>query len=238
MARTLWFWTFLVLWSAPCAVAVVLLNLVSLGLLRRYLVGWFAPWWGWPVLRAGGVRATVRGREHLSGRQGRVVVINHSSLLDVPLGALVAPVASTPIAKMELWRVPGLGQVLWLVGFVFIERQDHQQAIDTVRRVAERVREERLTVWFAPEGTRLTELGRFKLGAFRMARDAGVPIVPLVLHGAGDLMPPRAWRVRPGEIVLEIKPAREVPDDVELRIFANALHDDYARWLAEEPKAD
>lgn len=235
MARTLWFWTFLVLWSVPCGIAVVLVDLATLGLLRWHLVGWFSALWGRPVLWAGGIRCTVRGREHLAGRRGRVAVINHSSLLDVPVGALVAPVGSVAIAKMELWRIPVLGQLLWLVGFVFIERGDHAQAIETISRVAEQVRERQWTAWFAPEGTRLLELGRFKRGAFRVAREAGVPVVPLVLHGAGDLMPPRAWRVRPGEIVLEIKPPREIPADQGLRAVADDLHDDYARWLAEGP---
>lgn len=233
--RTVRFWVFLVLWSAVVLVPLLVVSLLTGGLLKRVIVGWAAPLWARPVLWVGGVRLRFVGRDALTSRVPRVVVLNHASSLDLFAGASLGMPAAAPVGKIELWRTPLVGQVFALLGMVFVDRGDHDHAMRTLARLKEKILHKRLTVVFAPEGTRSRsgELGRFKLGAFVLAQQVGVPVVPVVLHNTWNLMHPGEWTLRPGEVVIDVKPPR--PIDGEPRAFADALRDDYARWLAEGP---
>lgn len=235
--RSVLFWVCVVAWSVPVGLAVVLVLVLTLGRLRRRLIAVAGPIWGRPILAAAGVRLRVQGREHLEGRTPRVVLLNHSSSLDLWIGSSLVPPGSTVLAKRELRRVPLLGQAFRLLGVVFVDRGDPAQARAAVEALGEDVRRERLTVWVAPEGTRSRTgaLGSFKLGGFRLARACEVPLVPVVLHGAFARMPAGGWSVSPGEVVVDVRAPREIPAGADLRAYADAMEADYARWLTDGP---
>jgi 1-acyl-sn-glycerol-3-phosphate acyltransferase len=103
------------------------------------------------------------------------------------------------VAKRELAQVPFLGWVIWLAGFIFIDRRDQAAARRSLARAAERIRAGQSIVAF-PEGTRSLD-GRllpFKMGAFALAFEAGVPVVPFAIQGGPGILPKGTWRVKGG----------------------------------------
>jgi putative phosphoserine phosphatase/1-acylglycerol-3-phosphate O-acyltransferase len=84
-----------------------------------------------------------------------------------------------------------LGQLLTLADVAFVERSDTSRAISAMQPAVEKLRAG-LSIVMAPEGTRSLSprVGAFKKGGFHLARDAGVPIVPIVIRNAGEIM----WR--------------------------------------------
>lgn len=151
-----------------------------------------------------GIHRQLEGWEALpedirSGRRPVIFIANHASHFDPPL--LISTLPSHPvfIAKRELGRVPFLGWVIWLAGFIFIDRGDRSQAAASLKAATKRIHDGQSVVVF-PEGTRSPdgELLPFKAGSFRIAVDAGVPLVPIAIHGGNGILPKRDWRVKGG----------------------------------------
>ncbi len=239
VVRTAWVWAFFVTWTAVMSVVALLMSVVTLGQVRRQLATWLAPVWARPLFWSAGIRLRFVGTEHLSSRSARVMVMNHSSTLDVLLVCALGPPGLAPLVKRELMYIPVMNLVFWALGGQFVDRGQSDAAVLSINRLGDAMRAENLTAVIAPEGTRSMDgtLQRFKLGAFHIAKNAGVDIVPLVIHGAHELMQPRAWLVYPGEVVAEVRAAVRIPQGQELREFADGLHDRYAEWLAAGPPA-
>jgi 1-acyl-sn-glycerol-3-phosphate acyltransferase len=154
--------------------------------------------------RAFGIRRELEGWEALPGdlREGRrpaVFIGNHTSLFDPPLMISTLPCRPVFVAKRELAGIPFLGWVIWLADFIFIDRRDRASALASLREAAARIRSGQAIVAF-PEGTRSRDgnLLPFKKGAFALAFEAGVPVVPFAIHGGSEILPKGAWRVRGG----------------------------------------
>ena len=207
--RPLLVWAF----AAPAlAVAVTLAFLTAL--LRGGRKGFWtiAPSYIRLVARLFGIERRLEGWEALpeairEGRQPVIFIANHASHFDPPL--LISTLPSHPvfIAKRELARVPFLGWVIWLAGFIFIDRGNREQALASLRAAALRIHEGQSVVVF-PEGTRSRD-GRllpFKVGSFRLAAEAGVPLVPLAIHGGHGILPKGDWRVAGGPYRMVVGP--------------------------------
>jgi len=149
--------------------------------------------WGDLGARAAGIRLEVAGREHLALRPA-VFVLNHQSGIDPILVCALLRRDFVGVAKREIRRNPVLGPAFAFVGTVFVDRADRAQAVRALAPAVETLRRG-LAVAMAPEGTRGPggALGRFKKGAFRIAMAAGVPIVPIVIENASDVLPPGGW---------------------------------------------
>ncbi len=215
---------------------VAVVATLSLGLLAMPLASSWPGWWGRVTLKLLGVKAEYTGLEHLRSGRSVIVVVNHQSGLDVPVVAALSPRSPLCLAKKELRWFPGFNLVWWSHGQVFVDRSNPARATEALEQVAARCREQPRTVILAPEGTRSRDgtLGRFKLGAFRLAVATGAPIVPVVVRGAGSLMPPGRWWVQPGKVTVEVKApvATEGWTLDNVREHADALEDDYRGWLA------
>ncbi|WP_257305348.1 lysophospholipid acyltransferase family protein [Geothrix campi] len=154
--------------------------------------------------RAFGIRRELAGWEALpqdlrSGTRPAVFIGNHTSLFDPPLMISTLPCRPVFVAKRELARVPFLGWVIWLAEFIFIDRRDRNAALASLEEAAVRIRAGQSIMAF-PEGTRSQD-GRpqtFKKGAFALAFEAGVPVVPLAIHGGPEILPKGDWRVQGG----------------------------------------
>jgi putative phosphoserine phosphatase/1-acylglycerol-3-phosphate O-acyltransferase len=153
------------------------------------------------ALTLAGVNLNVTGSENLWKRRPAVFVFNHQSSIDVAvIGSLVRR-DLTGVAKREAARDPRFAPIGYIADVVYIDRSNSRQAREALRPAVERLRTG-TSIAIAPEGTRspTPRLGPFKKGAFHMAMQAGVPIVPIVIRNAGDLM----WRgslvIRPGTI--------------------------------------
>jgi 1-acyl-sn-glycerol-3-phosphate acyltransferase len=240
MLRSLLTWAFVVLWSGIVGLPPLVLNLCTLGLLRRRIIAPVARAWARPIFAVAGVELVVRGAEHLRGWHPRVVVCNHTSFADAFVIAAIAPPGMVPLVKREIAWWPIIGQAFWGVGVAFVDRRRSREAWRTMERVGHWLQRGAYSAVLAPEGTRSRD-GRvlpFKRGAFVLARAAGVPIVPVVLHGAREVMPRGSLRVRPGRIVVEIHPPRRLPADADPRRAAEALREDYVAWVEAGPSAD
>jgi 1-acyl-sn-glycerol-3-phosphate acyltransferase len=130
------------------------------------------------------------------------------------------------VAKRELAGVPFLGWVIWLADFIFIDRRDRAAALASLEKAAGRIRAGQGIMAF-PEGTRSRDgrLQPFKKGAFALAFEAGVPVVPLAIHGGPEILPKGGWRVRGGLYRITMgRPleASAYPDAEALRLAAEA----------------
>jgi 1-acyl-sn-glycerol-3-phosphate acyltransferase len=158
-------------------------------------------------IRSAGARVRASGHEHLHPNQSYVFVSNHQSNLDAPL--IIAYIGRNPgwIAKQELFRVPLLGQGIQLVHAIPIDRRNRTAAIASTKKAGEIIRSGRSVVAFV-EGTRTVDgkLKEFKKGAFYMALEAGVPVVPLVVNDTRLVMRKGTNYCLPHDVSLEILP--------------------------------
>ncbi|HET9594578.1 MAG TPA: lysophospholipid acyltransferase family protein [Anaeromyxobacteraceae bacterium] len=140
-----------------------------------------------------------------------VVVSNHQSFLDIFLISNL-PHEMKWIAKKELFRIPWIGWCFAMVGDIALERGDAASA-QKVMDKARRYLENGMHVMIFPEGTRSRDgkMLPFKAGAFKLAVDAGVPILPLAVSGSAQGMPKGGPWVRPTNLVLRI--LEPVPTD-------------------------
>ena len=134
------------------------------------------------------------GTKPADPRRPYVVVSNHESFVDILLISHL-PWEMKWLSKAELFRIPVLGWLLMLAGDIPIKRGFGASAIEAIARCRAALAN-RVSVMIFPEGTRsMTEgLLPFKDGAFRLAIDAGVPILPLVVHGTSTALPKHDWR--------------------------------------------
>ena len=139
----------------------------------------------------GNIRFKVIGEENTTHRPA-VFFINHqSTLIDALVTSRVVQRGFTAVAKAEVKQIPVLGQLLTLADVAFVDRTNTSKAISALQPAVDRLRKG-VSIAMSPEGTRSLSprIGAFKKGGFHMARDAGVPIVPIVIRNAGEIM----WR--------------------------------------------
>ena len=135
-----------------------------------------------------------------------VFIFNHQSGADLLIGAKLLRKDATAIAKQEL-KFSLAGPLLMAGGVVFLDRANRKKAIEALEPAVEALRGG-TSVAIAPEGTRSKDyrLGKFKKGAFHMAMQAGVPIVPMVIKNAHDAMPKGSFIIRPTTVEVVVLP--------------------------------
>ncbi len=181
-----------------------------------------------------GVRLDVQGAEHLATRPA-VFTFNHQSQLDVLVLAKLLRGGFTGVAKKELADTPGFGLAFRLADVAFVDRSDPAQARRALEPAVERLRRG-ISLVIAPEGTRSVTptLGPFKKGAFHVAVQAGVPIVPIVLRNTGELMWRGATTVSPGVVQVRVLPPVSTDGWTVERLDERIaeVHDQYLQTLA------
>ena len=153
-----------------------------------------------------GVRLDVHGAEHLAARPA-VFLFNHQSQLDVLILAKLLRGGFTGVAKKELANSPGFGVMFRLADVAFVDRQDNAQARKALEPAVQKLHDG-ISLVMAPEGTRSATpaLGPFKKGAFHVAMQAGVPIVPIVIRNSGELMWRGATTIHAGTVQIAVLP--------------------------------
>jgi 1-acyl-sn-glycerol-3-phosphate acyltransferase len=136
-------------------------------------------------------------------RRPYVVVSNHESFTDILLISHL-PWEMKWLSKAELFRIPIMGWMMWLVGDIPVKRGFGPSALEAMARCRKAL-ENRVSVMIFPEGTRsrTAELLPFKDGAFRLAIEAGVPILPLAVSGTSTALRKHDWRF--GKSVAEVR---------------------------------
>jgi 1-acyl-sn-glycerol-3-phosphate acyltransferase len=150
------------------------------------LISAVLPYW---EIRAAGLERIRRGKAY-------VVVSNHQSLLDILVVLAKLPLHFKFIAKKELFPVPCLGWHLALAGYIPLKRGDWESGracLEQARRWLRRG----VSVIFFPEGTRSPdgEIHDFKPGAFKLALEEKIDILPLAIYGTREAIPKYSWRI-------------------------------------------
>lgn len=132
-----------------------------------------------------GIDIEVVDQHHiLKTKQPFVVISNHQTIIDAVFVMQLPPRGTTvPIAKKSLFYVPIFGQVLWLFGTFFIDRKNPKSAVEALKKVASKMIEKNTSIWVFPEGSRYQcdKIMPFRNGAFHLAIQAQVPIIPVVI---------------------------------------------------------
>ena len=136
------------------------------------------------------IPVSIDGEEHIQPGQSYVFVSNHQSMFDVWLIYGWLPVVFKWLMKAELRKVPFIGSGCKAAGHIFVERRNAKAALESLKEVEKQLVNGVSTVIF-PEGTRSLngEVGRFKRGAFQIAWDLGLPVIPLSLDGCYEVLP-------------------------------------------------
>ena len=159
------------------------------------------------------VRVKISGLEQLDPHQSYVFAMNHQSVFDIFVVYGWMPFIFKWLMKAELRKIPLVGKACESAGHIFINRSSAMAAKHSLERAEAQLKNGVSLVVF-PEGTRTKtgELGVFKRGAFRVATDLGLPIVPVTIRGSFERLPRNSFNVCPGTIELIIhKPIDVAP---------------------------
>ena len=186
-------------------------------------------------LRLTGVRVEVKGLELLDPKQTYVFVSNHRSYLDTAAMFIFTGRRIGLLAKKELLKVPVLGVGMGFVNVMAIDRTNRESAIRTTEAAARRIQSGVSFAVFV-EGTRAKpgELLPFKKGAFYMARQAGVPIVPVAIRNSDVLMGKGTGEARSGTIEMVFLPPVDtvgMTTDEDINRLIASVHASIAREL-------
>lgn len=203
---------------------------------RQWLVRLFAR----GLLRLSSIPIQLEGLQHLPPRAPYIIVANHASYLDGFILTAVLPVGTTYVVKRELRNFFVARLLLQRLGAIFVERSDVQRGVEDTEHILHLVRQGQTMVFF-PEGTfrRTPGLRPFHLGAFLVAAQAGVPVVPLGIRGTRSILRDGQWLPRRGQLYVTIAPPL-VPKDSDWAAVL-ALRDAARQRLARlcgEPELD
>lgn len=209
MIRALWV-------GLVVGVATLFFGLIAIGgallRVRGRLYFWATQSWSRTILRASGTPVVTHGLEAVPWDAPQVLVSNHISGYDIFALAAVMPRPFSFVGKKELDSIPFFGMAWKAAGHISIDRSDRQKAIASLKRAGEKLRRERGTVIIFPEGTRSSDgsLLPFKKGAFALALEARVPVVPAVITGSDRIVGP-GLRIRPEAIHIHFGAPIEPP---------------------------
>ena len=191
--------------------------------------------WAPGLLCGAGARLRVEGRERVDWSQPCLLVANHQSVIDICALFRAVPVPLRFLLKEEMKRVPFVGWYARATGMLFIVR-DNARAGALFRRQAAALLAGGQSLCLFPEGTRSRDgrVGPFKGGSLQAAIDAGVPVVPVAVHGAGRVLPPGGFRVRSGTIRVAFGaplPVREDGVPVPRQVLADRAREQVVAML-------
>ncbi|MBN2077886.1 MAG: 1-acyl-sn-glycerol-3-phosphate acyltransferase [Spirochaetes bacterium] len=148
---------------------------------------------------------TVHGREHIEKGKSYIVVSNHQSHYDIFVLYGWLGIDLKWVIKKELRRVPVFGYAAEKGGNVLIDRSNPKEAYEDLERARNRITGGTSLI-ILPEGTRSRDgsLGQFKKGAFQIALDLGLPILPVSITGTRRILPPGSFDLFPGRAVMRI----------------------------------
>jgi 1-acyl-sn-glycerol-3-phosphate acyltransferase len=149
------------------------------------------------------VKIWKKGRKNKLKKQSYVIVSNHSSSFDILVLYARLGFDFKWVMKKELRKVPGLGVACEKLGHIFIDRSSPKAALDTIEKAEEHIKGGTCVVFF-PEGTRSRtgKMGEFKKGAYKLAFDLGLPILPVTIKGTFDILPTGSFNLFPGKVKL------------------------------------
>ena len=153
-----------------------------------------------------GAKITNPDSKKLNSSKPAIFVTNHASALDIFIGMALCPYGGCGVGKKEILRIPFFGLAYWLAGHLLIDRGNNAKAVASMKKLSDFVKAKGLSIWIWPEGTRSLDgkLIPFKKGFVHLALATGLPIVPVVVHGAHKVWPAKTMQFYPGEVKVEV----------------------------------
>ena len=177
----------------------------------------------------------VVGVENIDKNQPYVIVINHMSMMDI-MSIYPLPMVFKWVSKREVYRIPLVGRLLYMHGDIVINRSNPKEAMRFVHTRGLEWLKKGASVSIFPEGTRSAdgEIHNFKAGAFILAKDAGVPILPVVVEGTNTMRKGRwmNWRNR---VTIKVLPpvSKERIEEASIKEVMAEVHESMVNTLAE-----
>ncbi|MBI2027863.1 MAG: 1-acyl-sn-glycerol-3-phosphate acyltransferase [Deltaproteobacteria bacterium] len=152
------------------------------------------------------IRLKVHGKNFLHQIKPAIFIGNHQSMLDLFIFPALLPNKTFGIGKKELLRYPFLGWIVALTGQVTVDRSNHFRAMRSMQKVNDRIKKKGYSVFLCPEGTRsyTAKLLPFKKGAFYLAMQTRLPIVPIVVLNAYQFLPKGTLNLKSGIIEVHV----------------------------------
>jgi 1-acyl-sn-glycerol-3-phosphate acyltransferase len=204
----MWRTTFFYLTGFPFTVLCLVVTAVA-GLFpgtRGFMLWVGHKLWAPVYLVTGGVDLHSSGHTaELNPDQPYVFVSNHQSYFDIPATLRTLKRTVQFVAKREFLFFPLFGFYLWRVGSVIVDRSNRAKAHKTMAKAVGRVRKDTSVLVYA-EGTRSPdgEVAAFKRGAFVLALQAQVPVVPVTVYGSYQVQSKHTFKVRSGPIYVHV----------------------------------
>jgi len=151
------------------------------------------------------IMVKVKGKHNIVKSQSYVIISNHQSQYDIFVLYGWLGIDFKWVMKQELRKVPGIGIGCEKVGHIFIDRSNHEKALSSLNAAKEKIKNGTSVIFF-PEGTRSKDgsLSTFKKGAFKMALDLGLPILPVTINGTRKILPSNTMDLFPGKSEITI----------------------------------
>lgn len=182
------------------------------------------------------MKRKVEGIENLDPNGTYVMVLNHNSMVDI-LSIYNLPLVFKWVSKKEVYRIPIVGRLLLAHGDIVINRASTKEAMQLVHTRGKEWLAKGASVAIFPEGTRSKdgEIHNFKAGAFILAKDAEVPILPIVLEGTDRVARKGFFMNWSNRITIKILPPVSKQDVVErpIKEVMAEVHDSMVEALAE-----
>ena len=182
------------------------------------------------------MKRKVEGIENLDPKSTYVMVLNHNSMVDI-LTIYNLPLVFKWVSKREVYRIPIVGRLLLAHGDIVINRASTKEAMQLVHTRGKQWLAKGASVAIFPEGTRSKdgEIHNFKAGAFILAKDAEVPILPIVLDGTDRVVRKGFFMNWSNRITIKILPPVSKQDVVErpIKEVMVEVHDNMVNALAE-----
>ena len=141
--------------------------------------------WAKLIFASVGIKVKINGLSNLDLNKNYIFAPNHSSSLDIPLMLGFTPLWLVPIAKKELRWIPFLGWAMKLAGHIFIDRSNHDKAMESLNKIKISINKKPRSILIFPEGSRTNngQLKRFKSGGLTLGIKTGFDIVPVLISG-------------------------------------------------------
>ena len=135
-----------------------------------------------------------------------IYVTNHTSALDIFISMSICPYGGCGVGKKEVVKIPFFGWAYWLSGHLLIDRGNREKSVASMNKLSKLVTDKNLSIWIWPEGTRSMDgkLIPFKKGFVHLALATGLPIIPVIFHGAHKRWPAKTMQFYPGEVRVEV----------------------------------
>lgn len=193
-------------------------------------VALFSSWYG-KVSWILGIEVEIRRAAEITPGEPYVFIANHQNNLDLfTLSGSVLPRTVT-IGKKSLKFIPFFGQLYWLSGNLLIDRDDKAKALNTMLAAAERIANDKISVWMFPEGTRSYGRGLlpFKMGAFHIALEAKAALVPVCMSSTHQQFKLNRWNN--GKVIIHMLAPVALTKDDNLRQFAKNIRQNMATQI-------